>query len=130
MTTWNHTAADHSEFEIDIGRALDLLGAAVERAAEFGPRCLVAAALALAGVGERELRALHDRDVRDLYAAAAFPVSVTLGALMVFDAAQRSQGRGSSWGDALEQATAVALDYLKIAPERMLASTSRQYTGS
>ena len=130
MTIRSRAAADRPEFEIDIGQALDLLGTAVERAAEPRPGCLIATALALAGVGEGELRAVRDRDVRDLYASAALPVTITLGALIVFEAAQRSQGRGSTWSDALEEATAAAVGYFGLLPERMLPARDCHFTAS
>jgi hypothetical protein len=120
---------------IDIGHALDLLAAAVEQCGEYfvyppvwirdrclyaahsGPRCLVGHALALAGVDEDDLAALGDLGVRELYGEGRLPVRLTLGALAVFDAAQRSQDRGYAWGDALDYASGVAVRLLDLLPD-------------
>jgi hypothetical protein len=110
---------------IDIGRALDLLGAAVkQRGASFvfvagrdqfclyrgdgGPQCLVGRCLSLAGVHDDDLDALGGDGVRELYHRGALPVRLTLGALVVFDAAQHGQDRGHTWGEALEDAVGAA----------------------
>ena len=122
---------------IDIGFALDLLAAAVAQrgaffvyppvwlhgqryfyAARGGPRCLVGQAMSLAGVAEDDLVALRDVGVRDLYAQGRLPVRLTLGALAVFDAAQRGQDRGYGWGDALDYASSVAVRLLDVLPDR------------
>jgi hypothetical protein len=121
---------------IDIGRALDLLAEAVAHRGEYfafppiwirdhrclyanrgGPCCLVGHALSLAGVGDDDLVTLGDRGVRELYAEGRLPVRLTLGALAVFDAAQRSQDRGYAWGDALDYASGVAVRLLDLLPD-------------
>jgi hypothetical protein len=118
---------------IDIVRALDLLAAAVEQRGESfvfvagrhqlclyradgGPQCLVGRCLSLAGVGDDELDALGGDAVRDLYRRGALPARLTLGALVVFDAAQRGQDRAYSWGDALDYAVGVAERFLGLIP--------------
>jgi hypothetical protein len=58
--------------------------------------------------------------VRDLYRDGRLPIPITLGALIVFDAAQRSQERGRRWGDVLDDAIAAAarfLDLVSVVPE-------------
>jgi hypothetical protein len=121
---------------IDIGRALDLLAAAVKEGGEYfvyasvvgrtrtclysargGPPCLVGHALSLANVGDDDLAALGDRGVRELYGQGRLPVRLTIGALVVLDAAQRAQDRGYAWGDALEHAGGVAAQYLDLVPD-------------
>lgn len=55
--------------------------------------------------------------MRELYTQGQLPVRLTLGAVAVFDAAQRTQDRGFAWGDALNHATAVALRFLDLLPD-------------
>jgi hypothetical protein len=121
---------------IDIGCALDLLAAAVKQYGEYfvyppvwvleqrclyagqsGPRCLVGQALSLAQVADGDLEPLGHLGVRELYTQGRLPVRLTLGALAVFDAAQRSQDCGYAWGDALEYASHVAMRYLDLLPD-------------
>jgi hypothetical protein len=120
---------------IDIGRALDLLAAAVEQRGEYfvyvggrnqsclyatagGPQCLVGRAFSLAGVADDDLEAMGHRGIRELYCEAGLPVRLTLGALTVLDAAQRAQDRGYAWGDALDFAVGVAEQYVDLLPTR------------
>jgi hypothetical protein len=124
---------------IDIGTALDLLAAAVERRGEDfvyqpvwmeesryltcryanrgAPDCIVGQALAFAGVGVHKLEAMLDDGVRDLYLRGELPVTFTLGALAVFHAAQQSQDRGCPWGDVHAYATAAAVRFLDLLPD-------------
>ena len=128
---------------IDVGRALDLLAEAVQARGEYfvyppvwirsarSPyasdgelRCLVGQALFLAGVADEDLAALGDVGVRDLYTRGALPVGLTLGALAVFDAAQRTQDRGYAWGDALDYAQHVATRFLDLVPDAALQAAA------
>jgi hypothetical protein len=124
---------------IDVGIALDLLGAVAERYGdEFVYRpasmeparyltcgyvsrsqsdCVVGQALALAGVSAAELDAMGDAGLKDIYLQGKCPVRLTLGALAVLRAAQDSQDRGSRWGDVLAHATAAARRILDIVPD-------------
>jgi hypothetical protein len=121
---------------IDLGRALDLLTAAViQRGESFvfvagphqsclykgddGPQCLVGRCLSLAGVADAYLDALGGRAVRELYDRGALPVQLTLGALVLLDAAQRGQDRGYAWGEALEYAVSVVERFLDLIPSGM-----------
>jgi hypothetical protein len=123
---------------IDLGRALDLLTTAVGQRrvvrlrhgpasvrpvqGSGGPQGLVGRCLSLAGANDRDLDALDGRALRELYRRGALPVQLTLGALVVFDAAQRGQDRGYGWDEALEYAVGVAERFLDLVP----ASTSRE----
>ena len=123
---------------LDIGSALELLAAAVEEHGEYfayplavgraheclywrraGPRCLVGHALSLAQVGANDLDALGDRGVRELYRHGKLPVRLTIGALVVLDAAQRTQDRGYTGADALEYASNVAVRFLDLVPDSL-----------
>lgn len=129
---------------IGICRALDLLATAAELAratstypsapvrvsvqvpspgqACRGSPCLVRFALSLEQVGEDDLAALRDHRVRDLYARGRLSDRLTLGAMIVFDAAQQSEESGHSWGDALDHATGAAGRFLDLIPNRLFAT--------
>ena len=125
--------------QIDIGRALDLLATAVGAGGEWyvyppvwsryrdrmyaahgGPQCLVGRVLSLTQVPDEALEELRDRGLRELYSEGKLPVRLTLGTLAVLDAAERSQDRGYSWGDALDYATDVATSFLDLLPDAAL----------
>ncbi|HEY2296138.1 MAG TPA: hypothetical protein VGH43_00305 [Jatrophihabitans sp.] len=118
---------------LDIGDGLDLLATA---ARDFGgynvkyrnamysfggqAQSIVGRALLDANLTVRDLEALPDHRLRDLYRAGLLPVELTLGAVIVLDAAQRSENSGSSGEDVLADATAAAarfLDLIALAPE-------------
>jgi hypothetical protein len=120
MTRRAHGRTNEWKPVIDIGAALDLLAAAVEqRGVDFvykpilmderayltdryanggAPDGIVGQALALANLGVRDLGAINEDGVRKLYLEGKLPVVLTLGAVVVFDAAQRSQDRGCRLG--------------------------------
>ena len=135
MTSHGRCAAETRPL-IDIGSALDLLATAVKQrgehyvyppapaghrtctyAASSGSQCIVGHALSLAQVSDEGLEPLRGRGLRELYAQGQLPVRLTLGALAVFDAAQRTQDRGYAWSDALENAARVALRFLDLLPD-------------
>jgi hypothetical protein len=115
---WAILALPHREraARIDIGEALDLLARAVN---EIGHRdsthafsgerlSIVDATLFSANVNVKDLAEMRGHRLRDLYRESRLPVDVTLGALIVLDAAQRSEDRGSNADDVLDDATAAA----------------------
>lgn len=130
------TNSDVLPIVIDIGRALDLLAAAVaERGSRFvyvagqtqtclyagegGPQCLVGRALSLAGMGDDDVTAMGHRGIIELYREGDLPVQLTLGAVLVLDAAQRCQDRGNAWGEALEFAIDVAERFVDLVPNSL-----------
>lgn len=116
-----------------MGDALDLLARAVNNSGENYIKCqsrpyavdgqpqsIVGDALLEANVTVHELEAMRGHQLRDLYREAELPVDLTLGALIVLDAAQRSEDRGSCGADVLDDATAAAakfLDLVTVVPE-------------
>jgi hypothetical protein len=118
---------------IDIGDALDLLARAVSEggrgyagcqarlyALNGEPKSVVGHALLLANVDADDLEVMGGHRIRDLYREARLPVDLTLGALIVLDAAQRSEDGGSCGDDVLADATAAAghfLDLISVVPE-------------
>jgi hypothetical protein len=128
--------SNHREVaQLDIMDALDLLATAViDRGDDFAstpnsgpnitnrhryaifdePRCIVGYALSLANVTVEDLRSMRDQPVRDLYRDGGLPIPITLGALIVLDAAQRSQDRGRRWGDVLDDAVTAAAKFLDL----------------
>ncbi|MCW2644518.1 MAG: hypothetical protein JWP07_627 [Pseudonocardiales bacterium] len=143
--------ANESEPVIDIGAALDLLAAAVEQqgvdfvyrpkwmdertylihryANRGAPDCIVGQALALANLDVRELAVISDGGVRELYLEGKLPVALTLGAMAVFDAAERSQDRGCRLGDVLAHATAAAVKFLDLLPDSAFTTAKHGVDG-
>jgi hypothetical protein len=135
---------------IDIGHALDLLAAAVagsgddltyepvrigesgyltsrhasRHAARSGPDCIVRQALAFADVCVQELTAIPEVGVRELYIRGELPVTLTLGALAVFHAAQDSQDHGCRRDDLLAHANAAALRFLDLLPDTIFPAVA------
>jgi hypothetical protein len=143
QTTSHRSRAESTRHWIDIGRALDLLDAAVDAyGASFvyppvddperdclyrfddGPLTIAAHALRLVGVRDADLERLRHQPLRELHAQGSLPVRLSLGAAVVLDAAQRSQDRGRSCGEALEDAAKVAQRYIALLPDRALAAVS------
>jgi hypothetical protein len=130
---------------IDIGCALDLLAAAVQRRGDShvdtpvwtteancapclcahngSPDCIVGEALARAGARVEELKGLCDHGIRELHRDGKLPVTLTFGALVVLHTAQQSQDRGCRWVDALEHATTAAVKFLELVPAAVLAAS-------
>ena len=136
--TLRHGAnSDDKAVSIDIGVALDLLAAAVaERGPDFvyppvdepdqvcvhdvrnGPPSLVRHALSLAHVKPETLGRLVNERLRVLFVAGRLPVPLTLGAVVVLDAAERAQDCGRPWGEALTDARKAAGRLLDVLPDR------------
>jgi hypothetical protein len=54
---------------------------------------------------------------------------LTLGAMAVFDAAERSQDRGCRLGDVLAHATAAAVKFLDLLPDSAFATAKHAVCG-
>jgi hypothetical protein len=139
--TDRHEAADASGPlpMMDISTALDLITAVVDRqGADFVDQpvwvedhrymtclyahhgalaCIVGHVLAEAGVRPWELEAMGDDGIEDLYRAGTLPIALSIGALAVLRAAQRSQDRGCRWTDVLADANATAIRVLDLVPD-------------
>ena len=120
---------------IDIALALDLLTAAVQQRGErfvyppvvddertclfrddAAPPTLVEHALTQIPLNAADVAVLHNRRIRELHAQGRLPIRPTLGALLVFDIAQRSEDRGLTWGETLDEARKVVVRYIDILP--------------
>jgi hypothetical protein len=121
---------------VDIADAMDLLAAAANdpsrdcvlrpvSTADTGygasrytlggePRGIIGHVLSMAGAAVADLASMRDHSLRDLYSDGRLPIAITLGALIVLDAAQRSQDRGSQLEDVLDDATAAAARFLDL----------------
>jgi hypothetical protein len=134
---------------IDICRALCLLEKAVTERGEHcvfppvanpggmcfygvseGPACIVGAVLSLAQVGADRLDIIREYGVREPYRKGRLPVRLTLGALAVLDAAQRSQDRGHPLGDVVEHAIRAADRFLDLAPDVVLKAFDDRTTSA
>lgn len=128
---------------IGMCRALDLLATAagerfthpwatVRAAGHTAPRgraCrgssgLVRLALSLVQVDENDLVALRDHRVRDLYARGRLVDRLTVGAMVVLDAAQQGEQSGQTWGEALDHAMGAAGRFLDLMPDRLFMTAT------
>jgi hypothetical protein len=122
---------------IDIADAMDLLAAAASDpsrncgfrpvpgpddgdrrsryASDGAPHGIIGHALSTANVAAADLESMGDRSLRDLYRDGRLPIAITFGALIVLDAAQRSQERGRELDDVLNNVTAAAARFLDLA---------------
>lgn len=109
---------------IDMCRALDLLASAVRQAGrDVEPsRCLIGRAFSLAGVGGGCHDVIGEHNLRELYAQDRLPVRLTLGALVVFDAAQRAQDRGLTVDNTLGCASSAAVRFIDLLPDRVFVA--------
>jgi hypothetical protein len=75
------------------------------------PACLIGMAWSVVGVTQAQLTACGHSDVMRLAAEGTLPLEMTMGALAVYDEAQRVQDFGDDWGTALDYATELAKDW-------------------
>ena len=68
--------------------------------------------------------------MQERYLRREFPVTLTLGALTVFHAAQQSQDRGCRWGDVLAYAAAVAARFIDLLPDAAFDVASHSTDGA
>lgn len=97
---------------IDIGRALRLLATAAEQPTGR----LLDHVLAQTRAGGDDPEALSQAGVYQLYVQGRLPLRLTLGGLVVLDAAQRAQDRGYAPGDARDYAIDVAARFVDLLP--------------
>jgi hypothetical protein len=130
-----------SELAIDMCAVLGLLRKAVSEQGEHylfppcesaggtcfyavneGPPGIVGTVLSLAQVRPDRLEMVRERGVSELYREGRLLVPLTLGALVVLDAAQRSQDRGHRLGKVLELAWSAADHFLDMLPDAALGA--------
>jgi hypothetical protein len=129
--------ADHSGLSwkhhvIDIVDALDLLASCVRDRGEgyrsLHPRdalpsatdSVVIYALSKAGAPLTALSPLAHTPIADLYASGRHPLPLTLGAVVVFRAAESEDRRGHTWGMSLEAALRAASRFVELAPDSVV----------
>lgn len=140
-TSANPTTRDH---QIDIVDALDLLDRCVlERGEGYRSPCrhlravspteapaavpsatdsMVVLALRKAGASPAVLNALAHMSVAELYASGRRPLNLTLGALVVFRAAETVERRGQTWLMALQAAAGAASRLVELIPDELAGS--------
>ena len=89
-------------------------------ASHGAPCSLVGHALFLAGIGIDELESMRGSRLRDLFARGRLPVTMTLGAVAVLDAAGQGTDRRDQWRRGLERASTAAARFLDLLPDLAL----------
>lgn len=79
-----------------------------------GARCLVGEAWHSLGVPDETLLSLANLPVEALKSLNALPVMMTMGAVIVYRAAQNAQDEGLTWGQSLERAATHADRYINL----------------
>jgi hypothetical protein len=136
--------ADHDEVSwpdrvIDIGYALELLDNCVsDRGDQSPPRraavvsltgperispaagdSIVIVAMRKAGAPPAALSALRHISFTELYASGRPVLNLTLGAVVVFRAAQSAEQRGQTWAVAVQAAWRTASRFAELIPDRL-----------
>jgi hypothetical protein len=141
------SGADHSGLSwkhhvIDIVDALDLLASCVRDRGEgyrsLRPRdelpsatdSIVIDALSKAGAPLTALSPLAHTPIADLYASGRHPVPLTLGAVVVFRAAESEDRRGHTWGMSLEAALRAASRFVELAPDGVVRRAAEAVAAS
>jgi hypothetical protein len=109
-------AADHCGHDDGLQpRSRSNIGGGMTGYAHSGePRGIVGHALSIANVGVADLESMRDQSLRQLYRDGRLPIPITLGALVVLDAAQRSQDRGHQPDEVLDDAASAAARFLDL----------------
>jgi len=120
----------------DIEAALNALEVAVEQAGEghYGPRryidkdqrCIVGDAWYRLGVPSEALRSLGVEKIEDLHKEGILPFPMTLGAVVVYRAAQKAQDANLTWGQALDAAIRTASRYLTLMPTALILKAQEE----
>jgi hypothetical protein len=141
------SGADHSGLSwkhqvIDIVDALDLLESCVRDRGEGyrSPRprdafqsatdSVVTYALSKTGAPLTALSPLAHTPIGDLYATGRHPLPLTLGAVVVFRAAESEDRRGHTWGMSLEAALRAASRFVELVPDRVVRCAAEAVAAS
>jgi hypothetical protein len=137
---------------IDIVNALDLLDSCVrDRGEDYRslPRRLAAVsatepqdealaasdsivtlALRKAGAPLTALNALAHAPIADVYASGRPDLNLTLGAVVVFRAADSAERRGQTWAMSLHAALQAAARFVELIPDKLAACAAERMTAS
>jgi hypothetical protein len=91
---------------------------------------IVTLALSKAGAPRQALSALAHTSLADLYASGRHPFDLTLGAVVVFRAAESVERRGQTWATALQAASRAASRLLDLIPDSVVAGAAHAAAGS
>jgi hypothetical protein len=127
---------------IDIVDALDLVDSCVRECGE-GYRSLrrrdaiptatdsiVTLALSKAGVPLTALSPLAHTPIADLYVSGRHPLPLTLGAVVVFRAAESEDRRGQTWAICSEAALRAASRFVELIPDRVVGYAAEAVAAS
>jgi hypothetical protein len=128
---------------IDIVDALDLLDSCVRDHGEgyrsaTGPKeavptatdSIVTLALSKAGAPLSALSPLAHTPIADLYASGRHPIPLTLGAVVVFRAAESVDRRGQTWAMSLQAALRAASRFVELIPDKVVTSAAEAVAAS
>jgi hypothetical protein len=82
---------------------------------------IVTLALTKAGAPLTALRPLAHTSVADVYASGRHRINLTLGAVVVFRAAESVERRGQTWAMSLQAALRAASRFVELIPDRVLS---------
>jgi hypothetical protein len=91
---------------------------------------IVTLALRKAGAPPIVLSALADAPVADLYASGRPALNLTLGAVVVFRAAESAERRGQTWANSLHAALRAASRFVELIPDRVAAHATEPVAAS
>lgn len=91
---------------------------------DHGKRCLVGECLSRLGVSDEVLILLGPRSIDFLYERDLSPLPMTLGGMLVYRSAQRTQdglcGEDHTWGGAFQSAVRTASRVIDLIPDRAI----------
>jgi hypothetical protein len=91
---------------------------------------IVTLALSKAGAPLTALISLASTPIADLYASGRHPLNLTLGAVVVFRAAESAERRGQTWAMSLQAALRAASRFVDLIPDRVVARAAEAVAAS
>jgi hypothetical protein len=108
----------------------DRLSAGPDDASPAATDGIVTLALSKAGAPRTALSPLAHTPVADVYASGRSPLDLTLGAVVVFRAAESLERRGQTWAASLQAAVRAASRFLELIPDGVVGDADAAAAGS